>query len=299
MTVQFTKKQVCTGHRAALYAVAQGRTDRHFLTAGGDGWVTEWDLDDLETGRVIAQVDDRVFALTAMDPSGKYIVGNMTGGVHWLDQQHPETARHIQQHKKGVFDIQIIDNQVFTIGGDGVLTRWDMTTRRIVESVHLTNKPLRCAAYSPQKNMLAIGSSDGGIYIVGLPDLSVQQHIVAAHLPSVFTVAWHPEQHYLLSGGRDAMLRVWDSENGFELISAQPAHWYTINHIVFAPDGRLFATASRDKTIKIWDATTFKLLKVLDVLHAGGHINSVNRLLWLPDYLISVSDDRTAIVWAQ
>jgi WD40 repeat protein len=101
----------------------------------------------------------------------------------------------------------------------------------------------------------------------------------------------------LLSGGRDAMLRVWDVERDFALHSEQPAHWFTVNHIVFSPDGQLFATASRDKTLKIWDATDFRLLKVVDTVRHGGHINSVNRLLWLPGCLVSCSDDRTAMLW--
>ena len=81
------------------------------------------------------------------------------------------------------------------------------------------------------------------------------------------------------------------------MLSEQPAHWYTLNHLAFSPDGALFATASRDKTIKIWDAQTFSLLKTIDTIRYGGHINSVNRLLWLPEALLSVSDDRTMKIW--
>ncbi|MBK7939593.1 MAG: hypothetical protein IPJ82_22020 [Lewinellaceae bacterium] len=92
-------------------------------------------------------------------------------------------------------------------------------------------------------------------------------------------------------------MRVWDLENNFRLVSEQPAHLFTLNHIVFSPDGQFFATASRDKTIKIWDAATFQLLKVVDTIRNGGHINSVNRLLWLPGCLVSCSDDRTVMLW--
>jgi WD40 repeat protein len=46
--------------------------------------------------------------------------------------------------------------------------------------------------------------------------------------------------------------------------------------------------------------SNFKLLKVIDTIRLGGHIRSVNRLFWSPfaDYLISVSDDRSVMVWS-
>ena len=80
---------------------------------------------------------------------------------------------------------------------------------------------------------------------------------------------------------------------------SQPAHWFTINKIVFHPEGKWFATGSRDKTIKIWDAETFELLKVIETMRDKGHINSVNCLLWSEhnDYLLSCGDDRSIIAW--
>jgi len=94
------------------------------------------------------------------------------------------------------------------------------------------------------------------------------------------------------------MLRVWDLTGPVpRLVQEQPAHWFTINHIAWSPNGRYFATASRDKTVKIWDSATFRLCRVFDPVRNGGHISSVNRLLWLPEALISASDDRTIKIW--
>jgi WD40 repeat protein len=59
----------------------------------------------------------------------------------------------------------------------------------------------------------------------------------------------------------------------------------------------MFATASRDKTIKLWDFSSGRLLKVLDTVRYGGHVNSVNRLLWVDNVLLSASDDRTVSIW--
>ncbi len=289
----------CTGHKAALYALAPGRSPRHFLSAGGDGWIVEWDLDEPETGKLLASVETQVFSMCALPERQLVVAGNMNGGVHWIRYNQPEETRNIQHHQKGVYDIVAMGNRIFTAGGEGMLTSWDIESARAVESYHLSNQSLRCIAYSEQRKEMAVGASDGSIYVLDSDNLALRQVLPKSHTPSVFTVAYSPDARYLLSGGRDAMLRVWDAEDQFRLVSEQPAHWYTLNHIAFSPDGAFFATASRDKTLKIWDTATFALLKVVDTLRDGGHINSVNRLLWLPDGLISASDDRRAMVWIE
>lgn len=286
----------CTGHRASIYAMAQGRDARHVLTAGGDGWIVEWNLDAPDTGRVIANAGTQIFSFCTLGPE-RMVAGDMNGGLHWINLKAPEENRDLAHHRKGVFELLQVGASVFSAGGDGVLTRWDTATGRAQESLQLSSQALRALAFSPERRELAVGASDNSIYFID-PETFVLKHTLPdAHTNSVFTLAYTPDQRRLLSGGRDAMLRVWDLENDCRLLSEQAAHWYTLNHIVFSPDGKMFATASRDKTVKIWDAEAYTLLKVLDTIRSGGHINSVNRLLWLPDGLISCSDDRTVKIW--
>lgn len=292
----FSLRHTCSGHKAALYALAPGRDDRHFLSTGGDGWIVEWDLDDPDTGRLLASVDTQVFSMYAVPEQNLVIAGNMNGGVHWIRYDKPELTRNVLHHKKGVYDIEVLGNRVLTAGGEGLLTVWDLETGHAVESYHLSNQALRSIAYSADRGELAVGASDGSIYLLNSETLALKKVLTNAHENSVFTLAYTPGGRHLLSGGRDAMLRIWKTDD-FLPVSEQPAHWYTLNHIVFSPDGAHFATASRDKTVKIWDAATFSLVKVLDVVRDNGHVNSVNRLMWLPDGLVSASDDRNAKIW--
>ncbi|MFN0216628.1 MAG: WD40 repeat domain-containing protein [Saprospiraceae bacterium] len=297
MVLTVEKIHTCTGHNAAIYALAPGHSDRHFLTAGGDGWVVEWALDDPETGKLVASVETQVFSLCTLPDRNLLLAGNMHGGLHWVDRQSPDLTRNVQHHKKGVYALEPTGQWLFSAGGDGYLTRWDIARGNSIESLQLSHKALRAIAFSEKRNEIAIGASDQSIYLLEATTLALKRVLKNAHTPSVFTLAYAPDGKHLLSAGRDAMLRVWDLDNDCTLISEQPAHLYTVNHLVFSPDGLLFATASRDRTVKIWDAHRFELLKVLDTLRLGGHTRSVNRLLWLPDCLVSCGDDRTAMIW--
>ncbi|AEE50193.1 WD40 repeat domain-containing protein [Haliscomenobacter hydrossis] len=291
---------VLTGHNASVFALSATQDPRYILSGAGDGWVVRWDLDEPELGKLIAKVDTQIFSLQHLPDLDQVVVGNMNGGVHWVDLTQPERTKNIAHHRKGVYRILRVADQVFTAGGDGILTRWDVHEGRTLESIQLSHQSLRGLAYCPARQELAVGASDRNIYLLDVHSFQVKASIKAAHSHSVFSVQFSPDGKYLLSGGRDAMLKVWDAD-GLHNLSAQAAHWFTINDIVFQPGGALFATASRDKTIKIWDAQTFQLHKVLDTIRDRCHVNSVNSLLWTThqNQLVSASDDRSLMVWRQ
>ena len=297
---QIDKVAQLTGHNAAIFALSAGQGPHSYLSGAGDGWVVTWDLNAPENGRLIAKVEGQIFSLRYLPEHNMAVVGDMNGGVHWINLDDPENTRDIAHHQKGVFAIEAMGSQVLTAGGQGMLTRWSVAESRSLESLQLSRQSLRSIAYAPGRNEIAVGSSDNNIYLLDLDTLELKHTLRQAHDNSVFTIQYSPDEQYLLSGGRDAHLKAWDLLGPEpRLASSQPAHWYTINSIVFDPDGRWIATGSRDRTIKVWDANDFQLLKVMDTARYGCHINSVNRLLWHPyhNYLISASDDRSMIVW--
>lgn len=293
------KRTQLTGHNASVFALCNGPDTRTFLSGAGDGWMVEWPLANPEIGRLLAKTDAQIFSMVFLPEQQKIVAGDMNGGVHWVDLRHPERTRDIAHHGKGVFSILHAGDFVFTIGGDGILTRWSASEGRSLESLHLSNQSLRSMDYSKARNELALGGSDNNIYLLDASTFEIRQTLLRAHDNSVFSVRYHPNGQQLLSGGRDAMLKVWDLEQLARPVSNQPAHLFTINDICFLADDTCFATASRDKTIKIWDAQTFELLKVLDTIRSGCHVNSVNALLYIVEsqLLVSCSDDRSIILW--
>ncbi len=312
-----TKIAQLTGHTGAIFAITEGGDEQHILSGAGDGWVVEWDLAQPDVGRLVAKVERNIFSLLFLKNQNKIIAGDMDGGVRFVDLAEPTLIRNVAHHGgKGCFDLKIIDNQLLTIGGDGILTRWSLAENRSLESIQLSHKSLRCFDYSKEKNELAIGASDGSVYFVDATSLELKNVWKKVHDNSIFAIRYTPDSAYLLTGGRDAHLKlsildknteggIFDKKNDLSnVIESLPAHLFTINSIVFHPKNpTLFATASRDRTIKIWQLDTqtpkLHLLKVIDTIRHGCHIRSVNRLFWsnYNDYLISASDDRTLIVW--
>lgn len=298
------------GHQGSVFALTQGRTPQYMLSGAGDGWIVEWELENPEVGKLLAKVDSNIFSLLFLPDKNQIIAGNMNGGLHFIDLDNPEKNKNIAHHNTGVFDIQLIHNQLFTIGGDGIITRWSVDESRSIESFQLSAKSLRCMDFSNDRREFAIGASDGHIYFLD-EKLNLKNIIKNAHKNSVFSIKYALDGQYLMSGGRDALLKIWKFDENTEGVSETSAHLYTINKIAFHPQNpHIFATASRDKTIKIWqliisnennniEIDEVKLLKVIDTIRYGGHLNSVNTLRWTPynNWLISGSDDRSLMIW--
>lgn len=286
-----------TGHNASVYRL-QRFDNTSFLSAGGDGWIVKWDIEGEkpELGKLIAKTDSQIFSLYHKVSTSLVVAGDMHGELHFIDLDNQDNTRRFTHHKKGVFGIYRVGEYIYTLGGEGMMSKWNSENVGTVESIQLSDQSLRSIVSSA--TTIYVGSSDRNIYILDRTTEQVIEAIKLAHENTVFSLAFDEHRQFLLSGGRDAMLNIWTESNELSIYKGVAAHLFTINDIKINPSGKLFATASRDKTIKIWDARSYKLLKVIEAIRDKGHVNSVNHLLWLSEsILISCSDDRTIKIW--
>jgi WD40 repeat protein len=287
------------GHQGAIYTLHQMENTTSFLSGGSDGWLVKWSLDNPALGINLATIPGQILSICYIPAVNVCVAGDLNGVIYWLDLNNPKIIpKAFAHHKKGVFSILYLGDHLFTAGGDGVFTKWSIDHQTPLESIRTSFKAIRSVAYNKEKDEFALGCSDGAICFLDRTSFMVTLSWSACHLPSVFSLIYHPDNERIISGGRDALLKVWYRKNG-ELIHVVPAHRFTINHLTLNTDGNLLFTASRDTSIRVWDALDLKLLLSINGTKNEGHQNSVNKLLWFDSQqlLISASDDRQIGHW--
>ncbi|MCX8490169.1 MAG: WD40 repeat domain-containing protein, partial [Cyclobacteriaceae bacterium] len=226
------------------------------------------------------------------------VAGQNYEGIHLLDWRRRQELASLKITPSFIFDMQVYGNDLLVATGEGSVIIVDLERWVIRKKILASEKSARTIAINTQRGEFAIGYSDFFIRVFALDDFRLIREW-QAHANSVFTLQYLPNSRFLMSGSRDAKLKVWDADAGYVQVEEIAAHLYAINHIAFSPDGSYFATASMDKSIKVWDTTQLKLLKVIDRARHTGHGTSVNKLLWMPfhNYLASASDDRSISIW--
>ena len=296
--VSVKKLNTVGGHQDCVYVLERGPEPHQFFSAGADGVVALWDLNDMETGRMIAKVPSSVYALCYYPERNALIVGQNMDGLHIIDWENKKELGSIKLSASAIFDIKVVKDRIIVAQGSGEVYILDIKTLEKLHVIRDSEMSARTLSVSPLNGHLAVGYSDHSVRIYKLKDWSLV-HKIEAHNNSVFSVRYSPDERFLISGSRDAKLKIWDVIDGYTLKESVAAHMYAINHIEFSPDSKHFVTCSMDKSIKVWDASTYQLLKVIDKARHAGHGTSVNKLLWSKhnNLLISASDDRSISIW--
>jgi WD40 repeat protein len=296
--MQVKRLHTLAGHRDCVYTLEQSSIPSRFFSGAGDGMVVLWDLSKPEEGELIAKLPNSIYALHYLKTKDLLVAGHNYDGIHLLDWRNKKEISSLQLTASPIFNIQSYKNDLIVASGEGMVIVVDIENWTIKKKLLASEKSARAISINEKRNEIAVGYSDNFVRVFALDDFKLIREW-SAHKNSIFALSQVPGTDFLISGSRDARLKVWDASNNFQQVEEIAAHLYAINDVAFSPGGKNFATASMDKSIKLWDTKEMKLLKVLDKARHAGHGTSVNKLLWtsFSDQLISASDDRSISVW--
>ncbi len=285
-----------TGHSGAIYCLSEAEGESLILSGSSDQFVAGWNLKTLQPDKFAIKLQATIYRILYVPERNLLLIGNANGEIHCIDLESKQEIKNLKVFNSGVFDLKYQDNQFFAASAEGLIAFGNLDTLEIEKLVKVSDSKVRQLDVSPINNLLAAACGDGFVRIFDVQKRVLIQEFLAHNLSA--NAVKFKKNGKLLTGGRDAYLKQWDTSNNFSLEKSIPAHNYAIYSIALQTNGNLIATASRDKTVKIWDEN-LNVLYRLDKAGFDGHLNSANTLLWHKPtgYLISASDDRSIIVW--
>lgn len=104
------------------------------------------------------------------------------------------------------------DREIITAGADGSV--YFLSAKgELRGSVHASETPIIALAISPDGRTIAAAGVRGSVFIIDRGSRKLERTLVGPGLP-VWSVAFFPDNHTLLTGGTDRFIRRWDVATG-------------------------------------------------------------------------------------
>ena len=180
-----------------------------------DGLLWVWELGTPEAVLVIPEAADNcTLEAVAFHPNGKYVA---VGGLDWLA----------------------------TSGADGALCVWDLEAR---EKFLTLEAGVTAIAFDPTGRYLAAGTFSQAGQSVVVWDFEKQEKVfdLPGHHDRINAIAFSPDGSWLVSGGDDSTIRVWNVLTGRLMVARQ--FDAAVQSLAFSPDGKYLLTGNGNIT---------------------------------------------------
>jgi len=291
-------KHILRGHEQEVSSLAWAPDGSKLASGSLDHSVRLWNLNQPATPLVVNKHTLGVLSVTWRPDSTQLA----SGGKDNIIQIYNTTDTSVDQTyigEDGVGTVSKIawspdDKHIFVSTlGDGLeeISLRNHNVDSIDSRGARTELEIRTLAVSPDGNYLALGSDNGFLVILTLPDFH-RSFLGHPHKGAIHTLAWSQNSTLLASGGADKTTQVFDvNEQNVKFSSTYNS---AVNDIAWRPEtsqeGQI-AVALAEGNMQIWtiDANTQTTYK--------GHTAAVTSITWSNQGLATGSTDKTIIIW--
>ena len=189
-------------------------------------------------------------------------------------------------------------HQLASVGSDAQLVLWKLEPPSVADVWQVADKTEtrtyvpRCIAFSPDGQLLAIGSSSGVVYLYSVATGQIVEEI-KGHQQGVSRLAFSPDGTRLAASSKDGVLMWRLGASG--TVSQQPLRLTRSQQspysLAFNHTGRLLAVGFETGSVVLWDVEKGQLLHE-EALHTG----LVHSVAFAPDDAVVLSADEETVV---
>lgn len=146
---------------------------------------------------------------------------------------------------------------LITAYSTGTFYLHEMPDVNMIHSLSITDFAIQTACFNVTGDWIALGSSNLGQLLVW--EWQSEQYVMKqqGHSSEMNCVAYSPDGQYIVTGGEDAKVKVWNVNNGFCFITFSE-HTSAVTAIEFSTNKKFVVSASLDGTVRAYDLIRYR-----------------------------------------
>jgi eukaryotic-like serine/threonine-protein kinase len=282
------EKVVFRGHSGDVYCVRVVGNGQRLVTAGRDGVLRSWSIDDPTHPEVLARHSGELNFL-AIAPDGVTLAaGSDDGTVQlWNVATRAEIGRFAAHANWVLCGAISADGGALATGGrDNTIRLWSLNGE-MKQELHGHTSTIESVAFLPDGSKLASTGTDGSLRLWDLT--SGEGDVLGTHRLPVFSVACSHDGQLLATGCEDHVIYLWEVATR-RLRGRLRGNLDAVQSVEFSADDLWLASAGKDGSARIWDVAG--QTQVESLVPATSRVWSI---AWLADGsgLASASGDGT------
>lgn len=271
------------GHGGSVRAAVLLSDGKRVLSAGRDGFVRQWSIEDYEEfrtlqGRVLSGHNDAVLGATYSTDQRLVLTASRDRTARTWDVGSGKPGLTLEEGHSYLASSALFfpdGRSLLTAAVDNTARIWDVATGG---EIHRLERSGRSAviAMSTDSQWIATGSDDKAIKIWNAKS-GVLLHRLEGHNVEVSALAFSPDKLWLASGDAKGHVKLWNLETR-QVVANMEGHTRKISAMSFLADNSRLLTASLDKTVSQWDVKSGKELPKMSMPHP----DAVNTMKLIP-----------------
>ncbi len=263
---------------------------------GGD--LVIWDLQSEKEISRIELEESRLMRMATFSPDGKYIAMSLKNNIISVrDVFTRQEVKKLEGVKGWIDSMSFSPDRKYIVASkewhpEKSIVLWDYETgKKLWERDSQGKATFFC--FSPDGKFIAVGTYTSDVILLLVTTNGKQIKNFSGHSEAVYSVNFSPDGKYLLSGGKDSTIRLWDVASGKE-IKQFVGHSSSLITALFSRDGKNIISSGRDETIRLWSAASGKEIRKFE-----RDCRAFYSVAFAPsgDHIISVSSDNSLRLW--
>jgi len=270
-TVQ-TFVHVCSAGVTTLVVPPATQGLSRIVVGGGDGTTTVLSAAspvDMREERQV-QLDSSVVSMSRSGDGSECLAVTSQGTAFRLRTKDLSFRVHNQVSAGALYDVAYLagsSDLFLTCCGDGLVTMWDANdySARVRCATKPRSHPISVCA---TQDIVIAGCNDGRLMCFDSEKGKDLWHIDNAHKGGATSVKLPQNQRFVMSGGAEGELRVWELKTR-EMVSHLKEHLGRVSEVQLFPNDQYAISCSRDRCLLTWDLRQQKRLTSHRERHGG------------------------------